>query len=302
MKPALCQTVRRARFFCRILAGLLTLDGAAQSGATLYRRISGEDAVIEADRTLREGGIAYRAVLKETAGTARIDRTAPWAGRACVVFHLARNPGRGTDKYTYPLVLGSADFAPAAAGGTGFTGYALRVPGPADFSPPAGKLLVVQWWQGRPYGPPLRMALTGGDDHAVSYRFFVLNNDTLGNPSSVSRDIGGGQIPRETWTPFVVWTKFDFQGGGEVTVWQEGRQVFTWHGKLGYNPATIPYRKPAPGSPPPNRKLQIEFGLYREQADQVHEIGFDEVRFADIRADAQPDRPGTKPGDKLSRD
>ena len=262
------------------------------SSATVHRYVDAQAASIDGAWVLTDNAISYNPVLKGDPDDVWISPSQSYnsTGNSIGIrFYPTDGSAGSTDKLTYPLVIGNASFAPPTNGTVGYyNGFAVKFLSATDFQTPAGKVLCFQWWQGSPYGPPLRMAITGTSGSNVIYRFLVLNNDTLGNPSAVPLDIGGGTVPYGAWGAFVVYTKFNYAGGGVVTVWQNGTQVFTWTGKLGYDPSTKPYANATSATPYPNQKIQIEFGLYREAQMKKHMIFLDEIRHADTYAEALP--------------
>jgi Polysaccharide lyase len=282
----------KTQFHSAFTAGAFALSLFGAANATTYRYVDAEAASsVDGDTwALTSRNVTYSAVRKGITDIPWISPSQHFDGKHSVGFRIRPTDGSqgSTDKITYPLVLGNAAFAMPADGGSGYTGYAIKFPSAQDFQSPNGKVLCAQWWQGAPYGPPLRMAITGSNGSHVSYRFWVLNNDTLGNPSAVPIDIGGGTVGYGNWNKFVVYTHWDYNGGGHVSVWQNHNLVLSWYGKLGYDPNTIPYKNPPANAAHPNRKMQIEFGLYREAQSAKHMVFFDEVAFGDSYNDANP--------------
>ena len=149
--------------------------------------------------------------------------------------------------------------------------------------------MIAQWWQGAAYGPPLRLGITSETSNVVSYKFYVMNDNTLGNPSAKALEIGGGEIPFDTWTTFVVLTIPDFTGRkGEVRVWMNGKKQFEWKGKLGYDPSGKPYKGATKDTLHPNKQFDVFYGPYRARQNRQHQMFFDEIKFGDTYADAAP--------------
>lgn len=85
----------------------------------------------------------------------------------------------------------------------------------------------------------MRLEITNDTTNVVTWKIWVLNNDTLGNPSAQPIVLDGGTIPFDTWTTFVVMLIPDYTGDGQIKVWENGTQVIAWIGKVGYDPSTI---------------------------------------------------------------
>jgi hypothetical protein len=193
------------------------------------------------------------------------------------------------DKVNLTLTTGRDPFA-LTFGTPRYTGFAVKLPSKTFEIPEPGQgLMIAQWWQGAPYGPPLRLAVTSETTKVVSYKFLVKNDDTLGNPSAPDVELGGGEIPFDTWTTFVVLTAPDFTGQkGEVRVWMNGKERFVWKGKLGYDPSGKPYKGATNDTPNPNKNFDVFYGPYRVRQNRQHQMFFDEIKFADKYADAVP--------------
>jgi hypothetical protein len=115
-----------------------------------------------------------------------------------------------------------------------------------------------------------------------------LDNDTLGNPSSTPIVVDGGTVPFNTWTNFVVMLIPDYNGNGQIKVWQNGTQVIAWTGKVGYDPSTIPYKNPPAGTANPNTSFDVFYSPYRNRQNTKQQMFFDEIRFADTYSEAAP--------------
>ena len=67
-----------------------------------------------------------------------------------------------------------------------------------------------------------------------------------------------------------------------------GKEQFSWNGKLGYNPAGKPYKNATKDTPNPNKNFDIFFGPYRARQNRQHQVFFDEIKLADKYDDAVP--------------
>jgi hypothetical protein len=284
-----------------IAAGALLCALAAPVRATLFRHITGEtgsptNAVINSDGSLTESGVTYACIYKPVPQASWV-RT-PWlspsqhyVGAHAIGMEIdsSSDPTTPTvDKVNHRLCSGNDSFA-LTWGVKRYTGFALELPSANFQIPLAGKkLMLAQWWQGSPYGPPVRIAITNDTTSVVTFRVWVLNNDTLGNPSSVPIDIGGGTIPFDTWTTFVVMLIPDYTGSGQIKVWLNGTQIIYWTGKVGYDPSTIPYNNPPPGTNPPNNSFDVFYGPYRDRQTTKQQVFYDEIKFADTFSEASP--------------
>ena len=169
-----------------------------------------------------------------------------------------------------------------------YLGFAVDIPS-AGFQPPArGGVQLAQWFQGSPYSPPLSITITRETSAGATFQVLVYNNTTGGNPSSQPIIVGTGTMSLDTWTPLVVHAVMNYQGQGEVGLWENGVQLFDWTGSVGYDPTTIPYKNPPAGTSPPNSLFDVFFGPYREQQATTQTFYFDEIRWADTYADASP--------------
>jgi hypothetical protein len=270
--------------------------------ATPYRYISGEtggstNAVINSDGSLTENGVTYPCIYKPDPQASWV-RT-PWLspsqhylGSKSIGMEIdpqAVYASGDVDKVNHRLSSGNDSFALGFGGIKRYTGFALELPSANFQIPEAGrKLMLAQWWQGSPYGPPVRMEITNATTSVVTFRFWVLNNDTLGNPSAVPIDIGGGTIPFDEWNTFVVMLIPDYTGNGQIKVWQNGTQIIYWIGKVGYDPATKPYTGDTSGISYPNLNFDVFYGPYRDRQNKKHQVFYDEIKFASTYSEAAP--------------
>jgi hypothetical protein len=269
--------------------------------ATQYVHITAEtaaptSAVINSDGSLTESGVNFACIYKPTPQATWV-RT-PWISpsQAYVGSHaigmeidpVASYLSTDVDKVNHRISSGNDTFA-LGFGIKRYTGFALKLPSANFQIPEAGrKLMLAQWWQGAPYGPPVRFEITNATTSTVTFRVWLLNNDTLGNPSAIPIDVGGGTIPFDTWTTFVVMLIPDYTGSGQIKVWLNGTQIVSWVGKVGYDPATKPYTGDTSGIAYPNLKFDVFYGPYRDRQNRKHQVFFDEVKFADTYAEAAP--------------
>jgi len=267
--------------------------------ATLFRHITAEtiapyDATIASNGDLTEDGVEYDCIFKPVpqaswVRTPWISPSQAYAGSHSIGMEVdAQSPTETgeVDKVQQRLSSGDDSFA-LTFGNKRYTGFAVEFPS-ANFQIPTDRLMVAQWWQGDPYGPPVRIEITNDTTNVVTWKIWILNDDTQGNPSSTPIVVSGGTIPFDTWNTFVVMLIPDYSGNGQIKVWQNGTQVITWTGKVGYDPSTIPYNNPPAGTANPNPNFDVFYGPYRNTQDTKQQMFFDEIRFADTYSDATP--------------
>ena len=145
-----------------------------------------------------------------------------------------------------------------------YLGFVVNIPA-ANFTAPTTTpgAQIAQWWQGSPYSPPLALDIIGETNGMVSYSLQVHNDATKGNPSSVPVTVGTGTIPFDSWNTFVVMTDMDYNGNGQIKLWQNGTLLMNWTGAVGYDPSTIPYKNPPIGTANPNSHFDVFLGPYR---------------------------------------
>jgi hypothetical protein len=80
----------------------------------------------------------------------------------------------------------------------------------------------------------------------------------------------------------------DHTGAGRIKVWQDSAVVIDWVGKVGYDPSTIPYHDPPPGTRSPNNAFDVFYGPYRNTQNTRQQMFFDEIKFSDSYAAAAP--------------
>jgi hypothetical protein len=274
-------------------------NDASDAPGTVFRHITAEtaaprDATIASDGSLTEDGVTYPCIYKPTpqaswVRTPWISPSQAYLGTHSIGVEIVAQPtfaSGAVDKVEHRIASGDDSFA-LTWGIKRYTGFAIELPR-AEFEIPTDRLMIAQWWQGAPYGPPVRIEITNDTSDVVTWKLWILNNDTLGNPSASPVVVPGGTIPFDTWTTFVVMLIPDYHGTGQIKVWQDGAQVVEWTGKVGYDPSTTPYASPPPGTPPPNQAFDVFYGPYRNTQNTRQQMFFDEIKFADTYAAAEP--------------
>ena len=280
-----------------------SFDVAVINDGTQFRHITGEinspaSATINSHGDLIENGVTYPAIFKPSdpppawVQLPSISSSEHFLGSRAMSLEVdaqATYLSGDVDKVQQRISSGNDAFA-LTFGAPRYTGFALKLPGANFQIPEAGrKLMLAQWWQGAPYGPPVQMEITAATTRSVTYRFWVLNNETLGNPSAVPIDVGGGTIDFDAWNTFVVMLAPDYTGSGQVKVWQNGTQIISWTGKVGYDPSTKPYAGASASTLYPNANFDVFYGPYRERQNRKHQIFYDEIKFADTYSGAALD-------------
>ena len=146
---------------------------------------------------------------------------------------------------------------------------------------------VWQEWQGSGWAPlELRT-----DESSNEIRMYCLeqNDNCRGETNQYSHseylcDSSGHQLvfQKGQWYTFVIGFKFDCSGNnGAVKVWVNGstNMAVDWYGQMGYTPDT--------NTDTPAR-CDTHFGLYQQDTGSNHRVVFDEIRFTDNEAEAQP--------------
>ena len=282
-----------------VVSLMLCVYSGAQ--AALYRKVTAEtggstNADINADGSLSESGVNYVAIFKPTTPPPSyvhlpwIDAAHSYNGQKSIGFQIDPTPNPGateTDK-TQLRISHAGDSSDLEFGNKRYLGFAVDIPSATFQSPSKGAVQLAQWWQGSPYTPPLSVTITGQNAGGATYAVRVYNNTTFGNPSSVPVVVSTGTIPLDTWTSFVVMSIMDYNGQGQVKLWQDGAQLAAWTGDVGYDPTTIPYHNPPAGTDFPNTAFDVFFGPYREQQTTSQQFYFDEIRWSDTFAEATP--------------
>lgn len=283
------------------VAGVVTATSWAH--ATLFQAISPADATFDSSGDLVENGVTYLAVYKPTTPPpawvkpAWISNTGGYNGDDALGFEVdpqtpAAGSGTPTDKTQIRIShaddSSSLNFNGSTMTATRYLGFALYLPSTQVQAPTKGIVQIAQWWQGGPYGPPLALGISGVSGNSATYKLQVLNDMTLGNPSSVPVILATGSIPFNSWNTFVTETTMGYNNNGNVQLWENGTLVVNWSGLVGYNPATIPYNNPPAGTNPPNSAFDVFVGPYRDEQSTQQVEYFDQMRWADSYASALP--------------
>jgi hypothetical protein len=294
------QSVKKKRVLHSLVFAAASL-AASRAYATLYQDITANNATIDSSGDVVESGVTYQVEYKPTPPSSNI--IGPWistnggfSSNDAFGYEIQASIGEDSSTDKVDTRVSHAD----DSSGLGFDapkylGFAVNIP-QAGFSPPTvasegvglAGVQIAQWWQGSPYSPPLALDIMSGETNGmVNYALMVHNDTTGGNPSSVPVTIGTGTIAFDAWNTFVVMTDMDYNGAGQVELWQNGNLLINWTGAVGYNPSTIPYNPPT-GLSDPNQKFDVFLGPYRPTQETQQEEFFDEARWANTYADAVP--------------
>jgi hypothetical protein len=207
-------------------------------------------------------------------------------------------PDHGRDKINYKVVDGHDSHAPTFDGRTTYYAFSLRLD-PDDFqTPTTGRnYILAQWWQGVPFGPPLSLVLVPADSPTdePKFAFEIRNQDTGANPGARPVAVHSRHyktLDRGKWYRFVVATKFDYSGDGDLHVWinSDSDEEISWHGKLGYDPsdqASDLGFKTGHTDQHPDSHLELYFGPYRDRMDSKQVYYYDDISYGPERPSAE---------------
>lgn len=292
------------RWFAFAAASLI----AARAHATLYYSITAANATIDSSGDIIENGTTYTCITKPVPPNLVSEggnEYYPWIADDggflspyAINYQINASPQNSdgsypssTDKIDNDIVSGSSAHA-LTFDSAKYLGFAVKIPS-AGFSAPVVNdtytgVQIAQWWQGSPYSPPLALDMEGESNGMVTYSLIVHNDTTLGNPSSIPVVLGSGTIAFNSWNTFVIRTYMDYNGNGNIELWQNGNLLIDWTGAVGYNPSTTPYNTNPPETEYPNNDFDVYVGPYRPSQETEQSEIFDDIRWANDYADALP--------------
>ena len=149
-----------------------------------------------------------------------------------------------------------------------------------SFQDPPKGIMLAEWWQGGPMGPPVELTLKPG---SLQWHVGIRDNATL-NQGSAANYYDGAPLDRGNWHVITMAVYPNYRGNGEVKVWQDAKQVLDVNNTpVGFDPSIVP---PGATSPPPDG-FNISLGLYR-QADVVRaQAYYDRIRYGDTYDDVR---------------
>jgi hypothetical protein len=275
---------------------------------TLYKDITANNATIDNTGDILENGVTYLTITKPSPPNLVSEggnEYYPWistnggyTSNDAFAYQINASPetngtyDSSTDKVDTRVSYGD-DSSALKFDAVKYLGFAVNIP-KANFSiatataPSYSDVQIAQWWQGSPYSPPLALDMTGESNGMVDYSLEVHNDTTGGNPSSSSVIVGNGTIAFDSWNTFVVMTYMDYNGDGQIELWQNGTMLMNWTGAVGYNPSTIPYKNPPEGTANPNSQFDVYVGPYRPSQETEQSEEFDDIRWANDYSDAVP--------------
>jgi hypothetical protein len=281
---------------CVMMAALSVC--ASRARATLYTDLlASQSSISNSTEDVVQNGTSYLTVFKPTPPTSNVHNPAittngGYTSNDAFTYEIDPSPvvSATTTEKVDTRVSHADDSTALTFDSVKYLGFALNIPS-KNFGAVVGDgdsaVQIAQWWQGSPYSPPLALDLTGESNGKATFELIAHNDTTGGNPSSVPVMIMTGTIPFDTWNTFEIETTMDYNGSGEVALWENGTKLVDWTGAVGYNPSTIPYNPPT-GQPNPNQNFDVFFGPYRPTQSTEQIENFDDVRWANTLADATP--------------
>lgn len=162
----------------------------------------------------------------------------------------------------------------AKFGRTNTLGFAVRLA--RGFEPPDKNLMLSEWWQGSPYGPPLELFIKPG---TTQWQL------ACGNGVKTTTAIPGNTLETDKWYFFTISVAPNLDPKkGWVQVWQDGKLVIDRSGiPIGYDPE----HPLDPKYGRPLRAFYVEAGLYRPAQPRQASAYFDSIRWGDTFEDVQ---------------
>ncbi|HTX21481.1 MAG TPA: heparin lyase I family protein [Candidatus Aquilonibacter sp.] len=190
-------------------------------------------------------------------------------------FQMDAHPGKGTSgEKMFMDVATTTNGYGAKFSRTNTLGFAIRLA--KGFEPPDENLMLSEWWQGSPYGPPLQLFIKPG---TTQWQL------SCGNGIK-TETIPGNTLEANQWYYFTISVTPNLgPTNGIVKVWQDGKLVIDRSDiPIGYDPE----RPLDPKYGRPLRAFYVEAGLYRPAQPRQAGAYFDSIRWGDTFEDVQP--------------
>lgn len=259
-----------------LLLSVLVIDLTAQNNG-LLRYISFENAEILSDGRLKEDNKIYKTSISGNA-VVEVIYSDSFFGNKSIIFSTPA--AESTQRYEFKLC--NYDEENALGFDTeGYVGFAVKIP--EDFDPLQGSVLFFQGWQGSPWGPPIILKVTSGNN-PYNLRLTIRNSSTGPDSNNPDFELWSGKMEKSRWYSFVIGMKPRVEGdSSHIQLWMDETKVLNWEnqGNVGYDPVTF-------SSDKPYSKLVLKFGAYQPGSNSKHSLIFDEVRYALSYEEAVP--------------
>jgi hypothetical protein len=281
------------------LSGGPPVPSPGLSGSQLDH-ITGIGASFDSDGDLTEDGKTYAAVYKGLPRPAWVRE--PWLSPSQI------DPANGYHGIGFELDATGTPLAPTdgmndkanltleafATGVDIWEGFDLEL---TKFAQPNVSLILAQWWQGSPYGPPV--SLVEKADGAFACDVLIRNDQTGGNPGAPTLDLPLGTCSGDgSWHAFLFHIRAGFAGDGIVEVWKDkmvGPPLASYAGNVGYDPSACVYvnGQASQGCQGGNANAELTafYGPYRPLDTVREQLFFANLKFAYDRASADPTAP-----------
>ena len=219
-------------------------------------------------------------------------------GLQSLQFQIIDHQESGTPAYKADLVV-SGGHDPFDAGVTHpndrYLGFDVKIDPTYYTLPTSGDVIFSQWHQGSPMHPVVTLSIVTPADAAKlgwpatpDGRFaLVIRNDThnaLDTTRGAALQYDLGPVQTGVWLSWVTHVRAGLTSNGDVTVWENGRQLIDVNNqRVGYDPNNPQY-----AAKPPANFDWVSLTLYREHGLNHQRLFFDEGKFGDSLLAATP--------------
>lgn len=263
----------------------LPLFHPANVHATVFKYINGDNTTVNSDWSLSQGGNTFPAVTNGSPSKPFIVTNDSYRGTESIGYSVPTDSSGNKERIENKVCLYN-DANALNFGNSRYIGYAVKLAYPdGGFSNSA---LITQAWQGSPWGPPVALKFTKSSTNPYTLRLCIRNMQTGPDSATPDLTVWTGSMSSGVWHTVVIYITPRYNTNGEVKLWIDGTRVVDWIGGIGYDPSQT-YLNSADGKYyGVENGLDVKCGIYQPDANVAHTLYFDEIRFTNTYADADP--------------
>lgn len=248
---------------------------ASRARATVFRMLTGDYTVINADWSAYENGNTFDTV-ESGSPLQPVISTQHYAGTGSIQIQVPTDTSGNKERFEYTIAH-ATDADGLHFDNSRYCGFAFKLgTNAAAFN---SSDLFWQAWQGFPWGPPASLKLTSDSSPPYTVGLYIRNMIT--GPDSAVSDVklwSSSMIQTDTWYAVVIYISPRYtNNNGNIKLWINGTNFVDCTTNIGYDPAQVAGAY---------NGLEIKNGMYQPDSNNGHTMFFDQIMLADTYAEA----------------
>lgn len=253
----------KKKYLVKVSVATILVATSTAALATLWQTMDAESASISGN-TLSDNGWSFPLQYESNGAKPALSTTRAYAGSTSLYVRVAADTDSAKERSEIQVTTGTPFNQER------WMAFAVYIPSNFQAHPVDRWLIVSQVWQSAPASPPI--ALEFKPNTSDKLQLLVRNDDTgTSAPNIVKNDIA---VNKGAWNIIKIGFRLSTATTGFVKLYVNGVNVHNYNGKVGYT-----------GS---QGNVTPKIGLYGSNSTAMHELWFDNLRYASTQAEANP--------------